>query len=127
MKILVPKAPLSAVAAATAFHLPFLAPWSYETKAEGGSCCYRTPSAAHIFIVGDEPKAHGRLCGKAAPFRGLRPRDNHIRAAEGRAFAAARMRRKCAVGRKGRAFPWSFYIYSTFLGLAYHYYIDRPT
>jgi len=22
---------------------------------------------------------------------------------------------------------WSFYIYSTVLGLAYHYYVDRPT
>jgi hypothetical protein len=43
MKILVPKASWSAVAAATAFLPPSLAPLPYEPKAESGSCCYRTP------------------------------------------------------------------------------------
>ncbi|MGA3324546.1 MAG: hypothetical protein ABSF45_08730 [Terriglobia bacterium] len=30
----------------------------------------------------------------------------------------------CAALKGG---AWSFYIYSTVLGLAYHYYVDRPT
>ena len=37
------EAPWSAVAAATAFLPPTLAHLPYEPKAEGGSCCYRTP------------------------------------------------------------------------------------
>jgi hypothetical protein len=36
-------APWSAVAAATAFHPPPLAHLPYESKVEGGSCCYRSP------------------------------------------------------------------------------------
>ncbi|MGO8733882.1 MAG: hypothetical protein ACLQVM_13960 [Terriglobia bacterium] len=36
----------SAVAAATAFLAIALARLRYETKAEGGSCCYRTPGPA---------------------------------------------------------------------------------
>ena len=48
------------------------------------------------------------LCGKAAPFRRRGLRTNLIRAAEGIAFAAARMKRKPGqIGRKGRAFPQS--------------------
>src|SRR5208337_651297 len=43
MKIAVPKALWSAVAAATAFLAPPLANLTYEPKAEGGSCCCRTP------------------------------------------------------------------------------------
>jgi len=37
------EAPWTAVAAATALLPPPLAPWLYEPKTEGGSCCYRTP------------------------------------------------------------------------------------
>src|SRR5271157_552248 len=40
------EAPWSAVAATTAFLPPPLAPLRYEPKAEGGSCCYRTPRPA---------------------------------------------------------------------------------
>ena len=48
------------------------------------------------------------LCGKAVPFRRWGLLTNLIRAAEGIAFGAARMRRKPGQrGRKGRAFPHS--------------------
>jgi len=43
MKITVPKALWSAVAAATAFLPTPLAYLPNKPKAEGGSCCYRTP------------------------------------------------------------------------------------
>ena len=36
------EAPWSAVAAGTAFLSPHHLPLSYERKAEGGSCCYRS-------------------------------------------------------------------------------------
>src|SRR5208283_466831 len=49
MKIAVPKALWSAVAAATAFLPPLLAPMPYAPKAEGGSCCYRTPRRSAHF------------------------------------------------------------------------------
>jgi hypothetical protein len=43
MKMAVPKALWTAVAAATAL-LPLpLAHWPYESRAESGSCCYRSP------------------------------------------------------------------------------------
>jgi hypothetical protein len=45
-----------------------------------------------------------------------------------------RTSRSAGSGQKGshlrsprRGDLWSFYIYSTVLGLAYHYYVDRPT
>jgi len=40
------EAPWTAVAAATAFLRPPLAPLPYQPMAEGGSCCYRTPRRA---------------------------------------------------------------------------------
>ena len=57
MKITVPKAPWSAVAAATAFPGPALVRFPYEPRAEGGSCCYRTPRrCAHFYL---RWRAHG--------------------------------------------------------------------
>jgi len=64
MKIDVPKAPWSAVAAATAFlpsphaHLP------NGPKVEGGSCCYRTPKRFAQFHRKWCATGHGRLCGR---------------------------------------------------------------
>src|ERR1035437_4897911 len=66
MKITVPKAPWSAVAAATAFPL-LICRMNRTRKARGAATALQ--GAARIFIVGGEPKDHGRLCGKALPFR----------------------------------------------------------
>ena len=59
MKIAVPKAPWTAVAAATAFLPPPLAHLPYEPKAEGGSCCYRSP------------RRFAHSCRRSAAFIGL--------------------------------------------------------
>ncbi len=60
VKIAVPKAPWSAVAAATAFLPPSLALLPYDPKAAAATALQ---GASRIFIVGGAPPACGRLCG----------------------------------------------------------------
>ena len=76
MKITVPKAPWSAVAAATAFFLP-ICRMNRRRKAVAAATALQ--GASRIFIVSGAPKAHGRLCGKAKPFHtaGRRSRVKH--------------------------------------------------
>jgi len=59
------EAPWSAVAAATAFPAIALARLGYEAKAEGGSCCYRTPRR---FAQSQAMTCH-KWAGEVAPLK----------------------------------------------------------